>query len=185
MQRRLISPYGNGLRLRSLCLQRLAHSFGRGGCVTVSDHATLIGKDEMSESMVGAIRVTLEDEAAADDVHAIADAVSLLRPVIEVDTLGLDPQAQMVSAHARLCIRLDWPQICSERDKVVCRGASRSMMATLQSVYYGDQVKRIQDAIGRVRGVAAAELVFVDDDHADLVKSEVERIKSNVLALVE
>ncbi|WP_157643319.1 hypothetical protein [Burkholderia ubonensis] len=138
----------------------------------------------MSDSMVGAIHVTLGDQIAPDETHAIAKAIALLRPVIMVDVDRGDAQAQIVGMHARRCIQLDWPQIFDGRTVMICKGAGRTMLVTLDATYYEHGAEPIVEAIQRVRGVASAEPVFVEDDHADAVSTEMKRIKAALVDLI-
>jgi hypothetical protein len=138
----------------------------------------------MSNPMVGAIHITLEERVATDEILAVADAIAMLRPVIEIDTLGPDLQVQIVRAHAKFCVRLDWPQVASGRAAAVCRGVSRSMLVTLDSTYYEHGARPIVAAIQRVRGVAEVAPIYVEDDHADSVKAEMARVKSEVAARI-
>jgi hypothetical protein len=60
----------------------------------------------MSDLMVGALSVKLQNALEPQDVREIAEAIAMLRPVVVVDAVAKDPRAQIVDAHARKCIIL-------------------------------------------------------------------------------
>lgn len=138
----------------------------------------------MSDSLVGAIHVTLETHVVPNGARAIAEAIALLRPVAMIDVMGSEPQAQIVAAHAKLCVRRDWPQLVENKDMALRKGTGPSMLAIFGTTYYADNAEPVLEAIRHIQGIATAESVCIGENHATAVAAEVERIRASIVDLV-
>ncbi|WP_321967062.1 hypothetical protein [Burkholderia cepacia] len=138
----------------------------------------------MSDSMIVAFHVTLDEQVNGNEVQAIAETVALFRPVCEVKPPEADVQAQIATIHAKRRVQRYWASSYELNVRTAVIGTGATLLAILDVPYYDDAVEMLLKAISRIAGVTAVKKVYWADDYTERVQREVERIKDSIVALL-
>ncbi|WP_199031424.1 hypothetical protein [Ralstonia sp. ASV6] len=146
----------------------------------------------MASELIGGFLVEMRDDATQVEVEGAAHAMALLRPVLEVSASTTSDNREIahaiVVAQAKSMLREDFLPLSGRGIAILgedtslgnCESSDKWMLVVLRSALYEDHAVRIQDAIGRIRGVLGVYLQKAAADHADAVSSHAAQIREAI-----